>query len=59
MATGRARRKLLDNFKIDLRQLGRIGMNWIGLAHDRALVNEVMNKMLWLHNLWPLSSIVT
>jgi hypothetical protein len=43
MTNGRPRRKLVDNFKIDLREIGRIGMNWIGLAQDRALVNEVMN----------------
>ena len=38
-----------DNIKIDLQELGRGGMDWIDLAHDRdnwpALVNAIMNKM--------------
>jgi hypothetical protein len=37
----------VDNIKIDLRETGWDGMNWIKLAQDRdqwrALVNMVMN----------------
>jgi hypothetical protein len=57
---GRLRRRLIDNIKVDLLEIG------VSVAQDRyrwrALVNSVMNlrfhKMLrttkWLHNLWPL-----
>jgi hypothetical protein len=44
---GMSRRRLVDNIKIDLRELGWDGMDWIELAQDRdqwrALVNTVMN----------------
>jgi hypothetical protein len=44
---GRPRRRLVDNIKLDLREIGWGGMNWIDLAQDRdrwrALVNTVMN----------------
>jgi hypothetical protein len=44
---GRPRRRWVDNIKIDLRQIGWGGMDWIDLAQDRdqsrALVNTVMN----------------
>jgi hypothetical protein len=37
----------VDNIKIDLREIGWDGMDWIDLAQDmnqwRALVNTVMN----------------
>jgi hypothetical protein len=37
----------VDNIKMDLREIGWDGMDWIDLAHDRdrwrALVNTVMN----------------
>jgi hypothetical protein len=43
----RPRRRLVDNIKMDLRELGWDGMDWIDLAQDRdywmALVNTVMN----------------
>jgi hypothetical protein len=43
----RPRRRWVDNIKIDLREIGWDGMNWIDLAQDRdqrrALVNAVMN----------------
>jgi hypothetical protein len=38
---------LVDNIKMDLRELGQGGMDWIDLAQDRdqwrALVNMLMN----------------
>jgi hypothetical protein len=44
---GRPRRRWVDNIKMDLREIGWDGMDWIGLAEDRdqwrALVNTVMN----------------
>jgi hypothetical protein len=44
---GRPRRRWQDNIKMDLREIGWGGMDWIDLAQDmdqwRALVNTVMN----------------
>jgi hypothetical protein len=44
---GRHRHRLEDNNKMDLREIGWSGMNWIDLAQDRdqwrALVNTVIN----------------
>jgi hypothetical protein len=44
---GRPRRRWVDNIKMDLREIGWYGMDWIDLAQDRgqlrALVNAVMN----------------
>jgi hypothetical protein len=44
---GRPRRRWEDNIKVDIREVGWGGMNWIELAQDRvrwrALVNAVMN----------------
>jgi hypothetical protein len=44
---GRTKRRWVDNLKMDLREIGRGGMDWIDLAQDRdqwrALVNTVMN----------------
>jgi hypothetical protein len=44
---GRPRRRWGDNIKMDLREIGWGGMDWIDLAQDgdqwRALVNTVMN----------------
>jgi hypothetical protein len=37
---GRRRRRRVDNIKIDLRDIGWDGMDWIGLAQDREHVNE-------------------
>jgi hypothetical protein len=44
---GRSRRRWEDNIKMDVREIGWGGMDWIDLAQDRdqwrALVNTVMN----------------
>jgi hypothetical protein len=44
---GRRRRRWVDSIKMDLREIGWEGMDWIDLAQDRdqwrALVNTVMN----------------
>jgi hypothetical protein len=44
---GRPRRRWVDNIKMDLREIGWGGRDWIELAQDRdqwrALVNTVMN----------------
>jgi hypothetical protein len=48
--TRRPRRRWEDNIKMDLREVGWGGVDWINLAQDRdrwrALVNTVMN--LWV-----------
>jgi hypothetical protein len=44
---GQPRRRRVDNIKMDRREIGWDGMDWIDLAQDReqwrALVNMVMN----------------
>jgi hypothetical protein len=46
-ALGRPRRRWVNNIKIDLRELGCDGMDWIDLAQDRdqwrTFVNTVTN----------------
>jgi hypothetical protein len=43
---GRPRRRWVGNIKVDLREIGWVGMDWIDLAQNReywkALVNTVM-----------------
>jgi hypothetical protein len=47
---GRPRRRCVDNIRMDLGEVGRGDVDWIGLAKDRnrwrALVNSVLN--LWV-----------
>jgi hypothetical protein len=44
---GRPRRRRVNNIKMDLREIGCDGMDWIDMDHDRekcrALVNTVLN----------------
>jgi hypothetical protein len=46
-ARGRPRRRLEDNIKMDLQEVGRGSIDWIDLAQDKerwqVLVNAVMN----------------
>jgi hypothetical protein len=43
----RPRRRWEDNIEMELLEVGRVGMDWIGMAEDRgrwrAVVNPVMN----------------
>jgi hypothetical protein len=39
---GRPRRRWEDNIRMDIRELGWEGVDWIHMAQDRALVNAVM-----------------
>jgi hypothetical protein len=47
---GRPRRKWKDNIKMDLQEVGCVGMDWLELAQCRdrwrALVNAVMNLLI-------------
>jgi hypothetical protein len=47
MPLGRPRRRLVDNIKMDLRDIECDGVDWIDMAQDRdqwrALVNTVLN----------------
>ena len=47
---GRPRRRWVDNFRMDLQEVGCGYMNWIGLAQDRdrwrTLVSAVMNFLV-------------
>jgi hypothetical protein len=47
---GRSRHRWEDNIKMDLREIGINGTNWIQLAQDRvqwqACVNTVMNLLV-------------
>jgi hypothetical protein len=44
---GRPRRRLVNKIKMELREIGRVGIDWIDLANDRdqcrALVNTEIN----------------
>jgi hypothetical protein len=50
---GRPRRRWVNNIKINLREIGWEGMDWIDLAKDRdqwrSLVNTVMNLQVKLN----------
>jgi hypothetical protein len=40
---GRARRRWVDNVKMVLREIGWDGVDWMGMAQWRALVNTILN----------------
>jgi hypothetical protein len=52
---GRPRHRWVDNIKMDLREIGWGGMDWIDLSQDRdqwrALVNTVMNVWVPFHSI--------
>jgi hypothetical protein len=43
---GRTRRRWEDNIKIDLREVGWDGINWIDLAQDRDRWRAVFNTVI-------------
>jgi hypothetical protein len=47
---GRPSRRWVDNIKMDLREIGWDGVDWIGMAQDRdhwrVLVNTVLNLLV-------------
>jgi hypothetical protein len=53
---------LTSNLALDLGEVGRGGVDWIGMAHDReqwrALLNAAMNLRVAL-NIWKFSSGLT
>jgi hypothetical protein len=46
---GRPRHKWEDNIKMDLREIGINGVNWIQLAQDRVQWRDSVNMVI---NLW-------
>jgi hypothetical protein len=54
---GRPRHKLEDNIKIDLQEVGCLGMDWIDVAQDRdrwrVLVNTAMK--IWFYKMRGIS----
>jgi hypothetical protein len=45
---GRPRRRWVDNIKIDLREIGWDGVDWIDMAQDRDQWNTLVNTVLKL-----------
>jgi hypothetical protein len=43
---GRKRRRWADNIKMDLREIGWDGMNWIDLDQDRDKWNDLVNTVM-------------
>jgi hypothetical protein len=43
---GRPRRRWEDNIKMDTKEIGWDGVDWIHLAQDRSVVNTVMNILI-------------
>jgi hypothetical protein len=43
---GTPRRRLEDNIKMDLQEVGREGMDWIDLAQDRGRWRPVVNAVI-------------
>jgi hypothetical protein len=49
---GRPRRKWEDNIKMDLREIGFSGANWIRLAQDRVRWRGFVSTVMSLRVLW-------
>jgi hypothetical protein len=45
---GRPRHRWEDNIKMDLREIGVNGVNWIQLAQDRVQWQDFMNMVMYL-----------
>jgi hypothetical protein len=43
---GRPRRRCVDNIKMDLREIGWDGADWINMAQDRDLWRALLNPVL-------------
>jgi hypothetical protein len=50
---GRPRPRLVDNIKIDLREIGWDGMDWMDLTQDRDQWRDIMNTVM---NFWVASN---
>jgi hypothetical protein len=50
---GRARRRWVDNSKMDLREIGWDGADWIDMAQDRDQWKVLVNTVLkfWFHEM--------
>jgi hypothetical protein len=46
---GRLKRRWVDNIKMDLREIGWEGVDWIDMTHDRDQWTDLVNTAL---NLW-------
>jgi hypothetical protein len=46
--TGKTRRRWEDNIKMDLREIGIDGTNWIQLAQDRVQLRDFVNTVMKL-----------
>jgi hypothetical protein len=50
MSLGRHRRRWEDNIKMNLREIGWSGMDWIYLALVRDQLRDFMNTIMKFHN---------
>jgi hypothetical protein len=46
ISLGRPRRRWVDNIKMDLREIGWYGMDWVDLAQDRDQWRALLNMMM-------------
>jgi hypothetical protein len=53
---GRPRRRCVDNIKMDLREIGWDGMDWIDMAQDRDQWSTLVRRGRWGVNLTTFSS---
>jgi hypothetical protein len=52
---GRPRRRWVDNIKMDLREIGWDGMDWIELAEDRDQWRDLVNTVMTTTTTSPLN----
>jgi hypothetical protein len=48
-ALGRPRHRLVDNIRMDLREIGWGGVDWVDMAHDRDHCRHLVNTGMNLH----------